>query len=99
MNNNINWNQLRDEFFKECTYKPSGDVPHVALTPHDLFEWFRSKLDHLPEAGKMMPENRHDTTQVGFPKINQNRIGKATSNSPWGSLDLLLGNKSTIINK
>ena len=50
--NPIDFNKLRDEFFSECTEnKFLKDAPDgyrfrriVSLAPHDMFEWFKTKL-------------------------------------------------------
>jgi hypothetical protein len=47
------WTELRDRFFKECTdrsehYPEFGDIPKVNMTPHNIFEWFKSSLIHQP---------------------------------------------------
>lgn len=49
----INWDKLREEFFQECTeyHSVKHDRRVVNLTPHNLFNWFKSRLsstDKLP---------------------------------------------------
>lgn len=48
--NPIDWNQLRDEFFDECTdniYCNDGNNKLVVnIAPHDLFNWFKNKIEN-----------------------------------------------------
>ena len=44
----INWNKIREDFFRECTYKPMPESTNTYtqmvkfnMVPHDLFEWFK----------------------------------------------------------
>ena len=51
MKDKINWQQLRKNYFRECTSKTlihnHMTVKH-SITPHDLFEWFKSEIkEHL----------------------------------------------------
>jgi hypothetical protein len=44
----INWNKLREEYFNECTYRQfpiEKSSIKINMSPHDLFEWFKSKVD------------------------------------------------------
>jgi hypothetical protein len=43
--NSIDWNQLREEFFSEHTDKDTGGFIHITTAPHDLFMWFRNKIE------------------------------------------------------
>jgi hypothetical protein len=39
------WNELRKAFYRECV----DDLPEgkkISFAPHDLFEWFKSKLSN-----------------------------------------------------
>jgi hypothetical protein len=36
--------ELKDEFYKEHTYKCENGIPLVFTNPHHLFEWFYKKL-------------------------------------------------------
>jgi hypothetical protein len=38
----IDWDKLRTEFFNECVDK--HPLMKVNLAPHDMFEWFKSKI-------------------------------------------------------
>lgn len=40
----MNWDKLRRQFFEECTDNING-VQKVNLSPHNLFEWIRGKID------------------------------------------------------
>ena len=50
--NPIDFNKLRDEFFAECTIT-EAIIGHwnvytksaINLAPHDIFEWFKNKLN------------------------------------------------------
>lgn len=49
--NQIDINKLRDEFFEECTdaielgeFGDSKSRIKISLAPHDLFEWFKKKI-------------------------------------------------------
>jgi hypothetical protein len=46
----INWNQLREEFFDECTdniYCNDGNNKLVVnIAPHDLFMWWKNKIEN-----------------------------------------------------
>ena len=45
----IDWNKLRDKFFRECT-DPSPDsgrnagIRPININSHNLFEWFRNEI-------------------------------------------------------
>jgi hypothetical protein len=44
----IDWNKLREEYFNECTYRQfpiEKNSVKINMAPHDLFEWFKSKVD------------------------------------------------------
>lgn len=44
----MDWNELRNEYFRECTVKDTSDEItkiKINITPHDLFEWFKKKLN------------------------------------------------------
>lgn len=41
--NDINWTELRNRFYDECT-KKDGRMIKIDLAPHDLFEWFKNKI-------------------------------------------------------
>jgi hypothetical protein len=50
----VNWNQLRDKFFKECTdieqFDQRGGLAErriINIAPHDLFEWFKKQLQSV----------------------------------------------------
>jgi hypothetical protein len=49
---NINWKQLREKYFKECTHNPmpistNTDNPiKINMAPHDLFEWFKRNVQN-----------------------------------------------------
>ena len=40
----VDWKKLRDDFFDEHIQKDTGGYIHITTAPHDLFEWFKSKL-------------------------------------------------------
>jgi hypothetical protein len=42
----VDWEKLRDEFFKDCTnyIGGGGQLRKVNISPHDLFDWFKNKL-------------------------------------------------------
>jgi hypothetical protein len=42
--NELEWIDLRDKFFEECVVDSGGWIV-IDLSPHDCFEWFRSKLE------------------------------------------------------
>ena len=44
-NKNIDWVILREMFFSDCTSKDCDGKLKVILAPHDLFEWFKNKID------------------------------------------------------
>ena len=37
------YKQLREEYFNEHVDK-AGDIPKIKTHPHNLFEWFKSKM-------------------------------------------------------
>lgn len=45
----IDWEILREKYFKECTYTPEFwsevGLKKINLAPHDLFEWFRKNIE------------------------------------------------------
>lgn len=43
----IDWDKLRNAFFKECT-EDKGGVKVVNMAPRDLFEWFVKKIGKDP---------------------------------------------------
>jgi len=49
----MNKKELRDNFFKEHTYKCDNGIPRVSTHPHNLFEWFYDKLNES--------QNKEDT--------------------------------------
>lgn len=42
----INWTELRNAFFKECTTETPREESgkKVNIAPHDLFEWFKKEI-------------------------------------------------------
>ena len=48
----IDWQKLRNDFFTDCTESQEGvdywtganTLKRVCLAPHDLFEWFKTKI-------------------------------------------------------
>ena len=43
---NIDWDELRKNFFTECTTETSREESgkKVNIAPHDLFEWFKREI-------------------------------------------------------
>ncbi len=56
----INWGELRKEFFDECTTMTPREESgkKVNLAPHDMFEWFKRKI-----SGKMPEKLQVDGVQ------------------------------------
>jgi hypothetical protein len=45
VNQHINFESLRESYFKECVDKTNGKGKlYICLAPHDLFEWFRKEI-------------------------------------------------------
>lgn len=44
---NVNWDKLRKIYFKECTDQSplTTSMTKINLAPHDLFEWFKNKIE------------------------------------------------------
>jgi len=40
----MNWANIRREYYEQCTDNIDG-LKKINLTPHNLFEWFKNKLD------------------------------------------------------
>lgn len=50
LKSDVDWDSLRDEYFKDCTIKferEKCDEIKIAIAPHDLFQWFRSRLSKV----------------------------------------------------
>jgi hypothetical protein len=45
LKSSIDWKHLREEFFSEHTEKDTGGFIHITTAPHDLFMWFRNKIE------------------------------------------------------
>jgi hypothetical protein len=44
----IDWKKIRNDYFNECTYRQfpiNKNSVKINMAPHDLFEWFKSKVD------------------------------------------------------
>jgi hypothetical protein len=39
------WKQLREDFFDEHVQKDTGGFIHITTSPHDLFNWFKNKIE------------------------------------------------------
>ncbi len=65
---NVNWKELRKEYFNECTEKKLC-IPRVNMHPHTLFEWFKRKL-------KQEERVIHGTlvTYDSYTKSNSNKL-------------------------
>jgi len=42
--NNIDWNQLREDFFNECT-AIENDFHFIHMKPNLLLNWFKNKIE------------------------------------------------------
>lgn len=70
--NNVNWNELRNEYFNECVNLPlygSVTTPRVNMHPHTLFEWFKRKLKKRERVveGELI-------TYVGYTPSDKNKL-------------------------
>ena len=49
----LEWKDLRNEFYLDCVGEINGKIV-VGMSPHNTFQWFRSKLDQTvkPASGQ-----------------------------------------------
>jgi hypothetical protein len=81
----IDWKELREKFFKECTKIDSmdGRMVKIDITPHDLFKWFKKEMTSQPASAPAIPDEQDELKHelrgffIWFRNNGEKHIGKS----------------------